>query len=224
MILLVQTFPRAMPAFKRHWPYFTNSGADEIIGIGTTDGGCEWPGGIAFAEIGEDKYISGNHLPNRLIDTVEYGLKHITEHIMVCEYDTLFFNPIRYQEMQHAFAAHLGGFKTWGSIADRFFHNPWLFTRDGAEQFVEEGRKAIADNVCGPKSNAYGTAECSPDVFFGLVCQRLGLEVQYDLWKQFSQNSLDKPGALEDARTAYRHGFDVIHGCKTESELIFITT
>jgi hypothetical protein len=222
MLLLCQTYPGGNDTLKRHWKYFWNSGALETWVITTNDGDCWVPDGITTFKCGKDCYIDGSHLPTRLLDTLEIGLASDYDHILVAEYDVLFFHSIRYQAMEHAVASHRAGSATWGSKARSFYHNPWLFHREFAERFIEEGRKVISEGICTRNPGEPSTPESSPDVFFGLVCERLNQTVQDNLWSQFSQNSFDIPGALVQAREAYRNGIDVIHGVKTKAELDFI--
>lgn len=202
----------------RHWPYFQKSGADELMVIGTTDGYLHVPKGASSMRIGKDCYLDGDHLPLRLVNTFDVLLD--TEHnvLAVTEYDCVYFKPVDVSKMTEGAAAHMAGRKPWGAIGDKFYHPSWYLTRATAEKFVEEGRKVIDEGIC-----KYGSPESSPDVFFGLVLERLQIPVQENLWVEFSRNSFDIPGDLELARLAYRSGFDVIHGCKTEDELTYIT-
>lgn len=217
-LLAIMSYPAGTPTLGRHWDYFKRAGADELYVIGTWEQKDKPdPKEAGYWCIGENKYIWAEHLPNRLLDTLEAMLslgRH--EFIMIAEYDTLFLNPIPIEQMSMRVAAHYAGMKDKG-IA--FYHNPWLFKKDFAQDFIEEGRKVVAEDIC-----KYNTAESSPDVFFGLVCARLGEPVQTDLWIEYSRNSLDVPGHLEEARLAFQEGYDVIHGIKTAAELEFITT
>lgn len=219
-VLAVQVYPKGLDAMFRHWGYFERSGADELIVIGTTDGYFRIPEGATGIRIGKDSYLDGDHLPLRLVNTFDVLLD--TEHdvLAVCEYDTVFFKPVAFDEVARATgaAAHLAGRKPWGAIGDKFYHNPWVLARETAEKFVAEGRRVIEEGIC-----KYGSPESSPDVFFGLVLERLNIQVQENLWVEFSRNSLDCEGDLERARLAYRSDFSIIHGVKTESELSYIT-
>jgi len=222
MILLIHTYPGGSDALLRHWPYFQNSGAKEIWIITTEDGKCVVPDNTITFRIGPDKYIDGSNLPTRLIDTLEVGLASNHDHLLVAEYDVLFFHPIRYKEMEHAVAAPLSGGPTWGSKAQSFSHCPWLFHREFAERFIAEGRRVIEEGICTRERGQASSPESSPDVFFGLVCQRLNQPIQHDLWREYSRNDLTLQGHLEEAREAYRNGVDVLHGIKRAEELAFI--
>jgi hypothetical protein len=222
MLLLLQTYPGGNETLQRHWKYVPNSGTTDVWLITTEGGHCWVPAGFVSFVCGKDSYIDASHLPERLLNTLEIGLASDHEHLLVAEYDCLFFNHIRYQAMEHAVASHRAGSSTWGSKANSFYHNPWLFHREFAERFIEEGRKVISEGICTRGRGQPSTPESSPDVFFGLVCERLNQTVQDNLWSEFSQNSFDIPGTLMQAREAYRSGIDVIHGVKSKSEMEFI--
>lgn len=217
-IMAIHVYPKGLDAMFRHWPYFEKSGADELMVIGTTDGYLHVPKGASHMRIGRDSYLDGDHLPLRLVNTFDVLLD--TEHdvLAVCEYDTVFFKPIRFDQMTEGAAAHMAGRKPWGAIGDKYYHGPWVMTLATTEKFVAEGRRVIEEGIC-----KYGSPESSPDVFFGLVLERLQIPVQENLWVEFSRNSLDVQGDLERARLAYRSGFAVCHGIKHQQELEYIT-
>lgn len=213
LLLAIQSYTKANPVVARHWPYYLNAGANEIHGIGTTDGGCVWPEGTVSVEIGANRYISGKHLPARLLDTIQYCLTTDSSHFCIIEYDVLFFSKI---PEWSGIAAHLAGFKLPNSQASFFIHNPWLIDRPTAEILLEVGRQLIAQEW------PHGCVEGSPDCFLAWVCQEANVPVKFDLMKEFSRNSLDLAGALEDARKARLDGCDIIHGVKSQKELDYI--
>jgi hypothetical protein len=224
MILLVQTYPGGNAAFERHWPYFNKAGATRIVGIGTVDGGCTFPASCEHTLIGQNQYINGSVLPQRLIDTLKFGIAQNDPQIVVCEYDTVFFHHLPIERMEHAVAGYYAGGQTWGSKAKAFFHNPWCFFREAAIKFVEVGQEAINEGVCGyPSKSAFATPEGSPDVFVGYVCEHYGIPIQGNAWKEYSRNDLRGDGYLEEARMAYLGGYDVLHGLKSKEELDYIT-
>ncbi len=189
--------------------------------ITTTNTLCECPPDALRLAIGVDKRLNGPHLPKRLIDTIQ-GLLDVPWRILiVAEYDCLILKRLQVENMNPdaELALYLAGGQTQGSIAQHFYHVPWVFRRDAAIRFVEAGRRILDKGIC-----SYGSPESSPDVFVGLIVERFGFKLQTDLWRQYSRNSFDRPGHLEEARQAYRDGVDVIHGCKTAEELAFITT
>lgn len=214
--LAILTCNRGNDALKRHWPYFLRQEADYNYVITTENTHCEVPEGGHEIKVGVDNYINGSHLPLRLINTLKHLLGTHSEIIIVTEYDTVIFNRIKVENIRKDAAGHLAGnyAQDYG-----FYHNPWVFTRGSARRFADEGVKAVNEGIC-----AEGRYESSPDVFFGIVCYRAGLQVHTDLWKEFSRNSLDRHGDKDLAKRAYRSGVDVIHGIKTKDELDFITS
>ena len=213
LLLAIHSYPGGNDALQRHWPYFQNAGASEIWTIGTEGGGTKAPEGVVY-EIGANSYIDSEHLPNRMLNTLDKMLScEEFDWLMLAEYDTLFVHQIDLSKIEKPVAAHLAGVHP----QCKFYHGPWVMNREFAEAFVTAGRMIVKSGVCN-----YNSRESSPDVFFGLVCQQLGQDVQDDLWTEFSRNSYDIPGDLDEARTAVRNGVDVVHGIKHEHELAYI--
>jgi len=224
-LLAIHSWPGANEIVARHWPYFLKQGADEIWGIGTNDNGCKWPEGIQWQNVGRNSYIDGSHLPQRMLDTLTQMLSlDLWNTLILTEYDTVFFNRIPVENLKHCLAGHYAGGPTWGSKANCFYHNPWVFDRNIVMDFVVEGHDAIKEGICPDRHRGQPpAAECSPDVFFAYIAQRLGYTVQDDLWREYSRNDLKDPERLEGARKAYQDGVDIIHGIKTQDELNYIT-
>jgi hypothetical protein len=227
LLLAIQSYTGANSIVARHWPYYLNSGAKEIHGIGTTDGGCVWPSNVPSVLIGENRYMDGKHLPIRLLDTIEYCLSTDSSHFCIVEYDTLFLRSI---PEWVGIAAHLAGGQTFNSKASTFIHNPWFLDRPTALAVLNVGRELVSQDwpithtwhIRNSEGWGYGCAESSPDVFLAWVCEEAKIPVRYDLMREFSRNSLDRPGALEEARAARLDGVDIIHGVKLQSELDYI--
>lgn len=209
LLLCIHSHAGANERIPVHFPYYENSGADKIIGIGTTDGRCKWPEGVEHVEIGRDGYIDGPHLPQKLIDTMRFMLLLPYERFCIIEWDCLFFHPL--PEFTGMAAFHAGN-QSEGMLAKRFHHCPWAWDYDTGMAFLAEADKAIKE-VSGH--------ECSPDVFFGWVCERAGIEVTQP-WKGFSRNSLDCAGDVELAREAYLDGAVAIHGIKGRRDLDYV--
>lgn len=218
------SYPGGSDALERHWSYFKRQDA-EIWGIGTTDDLCRWPSEMQdHILVGINSYIDGEHLPQRMVDTIYTFLDVEWDTLILLEYDTLILNPIDVKELNSPMASHLTGFGTWGSKVDRFYHNPWVFERTVAYDFVTEGQKAIDHGVCGKRNkNELARPEGSPDVFFAYVADKMAVAVQDDLWTEYTQNDLKHPERLAGAREAFLNGVDIIHGVKTREELDYIT-
>ncbi len=222
--LAIFTYPQGSETLKRHWTYFLNQKADALYSVVTTDvfPRCEVPPDTRTIAVGESGYIDGPRLPNRLLDTIEMLLMRPWSALILTEYDTVFFKPIDLTYLWTV-AGHYAGSQTWGSKAKSFYHNPWVFTRATAAAFLGAGRAAIREGICPGRVSGQGPApECSPDVFFGYVCESLKMPVQKHLWTEYSRNSLDIEGHLGEARDAYQQGVQIIHGIKTQKELEFI--
>lgn len=210
-LLAIHSYPGANEAFARHFPYYEKSGASRIVGIGTTDGKCVFPDGIESVQIGDNKYIHGEHLPRRLIDTIRWCLTQPEDRFCIAEYDVLFLKAI--PSKWTGFAADLTGGQLKDAKAKRFFHSPWMFDKPTGRVIADELERIIADGHC-----QYAWPECSPDVTLGLAADRLDMKVDHSLFRHFTRNSLDIPGDLEKAITAVRDGVDTLHGVKTLAE------
>jgi hypothetical protein len=212
--LAVFTCAKCSQALLRHWPFLLSQFADSNYIITTENTHCDIPEGATSISIGVDSYIDGAHLPERMVNTIARLLNNPWDALILAEYDTLIFNAIPVDHMKSGVASHLAGY-----IHSKlpFYHNPWVLNRETALQFIAEGRKVISEGHC-----QAGSHVASPDVFFGMVFERLEQSVQVNLWTEFSRNSLDREGDLERARKAYQDGVDIIHGVKTERELEYI--
>lgn len=222
VLLCVMTYPGGNETLKRHWPFFLRQEADYYRVITTTEGDCFAPEGVEHSAIGGNKYIDGPHLPNRMLDTIEKLLERNWRHLIMAEYDCLWLKPIKAESVRTV-AGHYAGGPTWGSKTKGFFHCPWVFARESAMEFLKVGRHAIAGGICPDRPRGQGSApECSPDVFFAYCCERANIPVEMAVWLEYSRNSFDLPGHLEEARAAAKAGAHVIHGCKTKDQLDFI--
>jgi hypothetical protein len=215
LLLCVQSWSGATELCARHWPYFQNAGASKIIGIGTDNGLTRFPDGVEVMKIGDDRYLHGNNVCRRLLHTILYCLDQPDyDHFCIAEYDSIFFHAI--PEFT-GIGAHYAGGKVWGSQANAFYHNPWMFDRESGMKLQREMAAILSEGHCG-----YGTPESSPDVFFGWACERSGLTVNQVL-QEYSRNSLDTQEYLDEARNSVQEGVHVVHGIKTEYQLNYIT-
>jgi hypothetical protein len=213
ILLCIHGYPGANEAVQRHWPYFEQSGATRIVGIGTLGGGCEFP--CESVEIGENAYMkirgSDDHLCRRLLDTVKWCLKQPEDKFAIIEYDTL---PLSRMPEWKGISACLTGGRVNGSIATQFFHNPWLFDRASGETLVRALEKVLPESASYPNN--------SPDLFFGLACERANITVGCN-FRLFTRNRLDDPEDLALACKMAREGVHFIHGVKTEAQFNAIT-
>jgi len=213
LLLAIHSYPGANEGVARHWPHYEKSGASKIIGIGTVGGKCKWPEGVHSVEIGADSYIAGDHLPRRLVETMRLMLLLPYERFCIIEWDCLFFHPL--PEFTGMVAFHAGN-NLPGMKAQRFWHCPWAFDFETGSKFVFEAQKIIdAREVEGH--------ECSPDVFFGWVCERAGIDVKQP-WIGYTRNTIESAQDAEDARKAVLAGAMSVHGCKSRATYDYLMT
>lgn len=203
LALAVQTFPGGNETLARHWEHFKRAGADQIIVITTTDGGCVVPENAMSEPIGANIYITGSHLPRRLLRTFQH-LVDMTKADWFCvaEYDVLFFKPIP-RDLPLGLTTHLAGHEMPGHYCKHFYHNPWVCDRDTAMHIVMAGYDLIAK----------GTVDASPDCFMGQIMDVTGIPVHTDILKSYSRNTIHPPWDVE-ARAAVDAGAVCVHGVK----------
>ncbi len=208
-LLAVHSFPGANMGVERHFPYYQKAGADKILGIGTDDGKCKWPAGVDSVNISANSYINGQHLPRRLVETMRLMLLMPFERFCLIEWDCLFFSPLPVFSGMGGFIA---GAQLPGARAKQFVHCPWCWDFDSGMSFVTKADELMKD-VSGH--------ECSPDVFFGWVCQEAGLPVSQP-WDGFTRNTIESARDAEDARVARLAGAMCIHGVKSRATLDYV--
>lgn len=209
LVLAIQSFPGANKTVLRHFPYYEKSGADQIIGIGTSDGKCEWPEGVMVENIGADLYCVGSHLPKRFLRTLEYMLT-MTRHetLAVCEYDTLFFREIP-KDLPIGLTAHYAGGKPAGCHCNQFWHGVWCMDRVTAVMMVQAGYHLIEE----------GKVDPSPDCFIGQIVEAAEIPAHKDILKSYSRNTIHGNQWISEARYAIEHGAVCIHGIKSQEVL-----
>lgn len=207
-LLCIHSYPGANDTVARHWRSYEKFGADRIVGIGTLDNKTTFP--CESVNIGEDGYMKlkgkDDHLCRRLLDTVKWCLTQPEDRFAIIEYDTI---PLRKMPKWKGVNASLTGGKVNDSKARSFYHNPWLFDRAAGEKLV------CALEAVLPESAEYPNN--SPDLFFGLACERAGIRVECK-FTLFTRNSLDAPGDLDLAVEAAVSGAHVVHGVKEAFE------
>ena len=209
--LLVQSCVSANQTVARHFPYYEKAGCDQIIGVLTTGGRCEWPGNNSI-EIGRDSYVDGDHLCRRLVDTVQAGIDAGATEIVVIEYDVCFFRALP-DRMPSGLVMNATGGWSEGFRGRRYFHPPWMMDLDTAYRVVEAGREMLAD---GDIEKGF------PDRFIGRLAERYDVPVHEAWFQNYTQNSLDQPEYLKQARQARLSGCHMIHGFKSKAQLEYV--
>jgi len=205
LIMGVQSCPGGNDALKRHWPYFELAGADEIIGIGTTDGGCWFPPKIRTELIGPNLYIVGQHLPSRLIRTFEHLMMLNSDLLCVSEYDILFHKPIP-RDLPRGLTTHLAGGKPAGAYCNVFYHGPYICDRETAHRIIQFGNELLATKK----------HDASPDLFLGHVCELAELQVHTDILGSYSRNTIHGGAWIKEAKESRLNGGVCCHGVKDE--------
>ena len=211
-LLCIQTYPGANDAVMRHYPYYERAGADKILGVTTIGGGCYWPT-ANVVEIGPNRYVSGSHLCNRLLDTIAAALERGASEIIAAEYDTLFFKPLPL--LPPGLTMNRKGGGSDGFKGSAFYHGPWCMEAHTGAKVVEFGREMIKR---GDIERGF------PDRFIGLLAEQAGITVNESVFTSYTQNTLDRPEFLEQARQAVKDGATAVHGVKTQAQLEAIIT
>lgn len=209
LLLAVQAYPGCSHRLEAHWPFYEKAGADQIIGIGTEGGLCKWPVGVESVKIGHDEYINAGHLPKRLIDTMRFMLCLDFDRFMIAEWDVLFFKAV--PEFNGMVGFHAGN-QLPGMRAEKFYHWPIGFDVETGTKFLTKADELL------PLVSGH---ECSPDVFFGWVCQEANIPVSQP-WIGFTRNTIESPQDAELARQARLSGAMAIHGVKSRVTLDFV--
>jgi len=204
LALAIQTFPRANDALRRHWPNFLKAGADEMLVISTTCGKCWTPDGVLSEMIGADLYITGGHLPSRLLRTFQRLRDTKADWFCVAEYDVLFLKSIP-RDLPEGLTAHLAGGKPAGCHCNAFYHGPWCCDRETADTIVQCGYEILASKQF----------DASPDCFLGQIVEKAQIPVHTDILKSYSRNTIHAPWD-DEALEAVRNGAVCVHGVKTE--------
>ena len=210
MILLVQSYPGANDAVKRHYPLWNAQGFERIIGVGTDGGGCTWPGGMESCLIGKDSYIDRDVLPRRLIDTMSFALSlGGWQEAAIIEYDTLLFKQFP-SPLPIGLSAHLAGGRHHDLKGTAFYHNPWVAPRQVWQQIRNAGQSMI---------DRGDIEDGSPDTFLGWLVESYGIPVFSNTWFGYSRNTIHTPEWIAEAREARLRGATAIHGVKTKEVL-----
>jgi hypothetical protein len=166
--------------------------------------------------VGTNSYIKGDNLPRRILDTAAYLLSQPNwREAAIIEHDTVVFKQIPSVLNEDGLHAHLAGYWVPGFKAKKYFHNAWVCNRGSWDLILKRGRQMIyeADYERG-----------FPDYFLGWLCERFNIPTYDKTFYEYSQNTIQGPVALAQAREAYRAGCHVIHGIKNKATLDYIVS
>lgn len=224
-LLVVLSYSKANEMLVRHWPYFLKADAD-IMGVGREDTDCRFPKErlVWEAKIGKDSYVNGDNLPNMHVRAMSCALSMTYDegadnpqpytHICLTEPDAIFLKPLPLH-LGGLMATYCGG-KSPGFYGNAFFHGPWYVDRYTAEKFVAGGQAML-------KCDLFELG--FPDRFWGLWQELYGVKFHpLNPAYSYSQNRLDRPQYIQEAREAIARGIGYLHGVKTQEELSAVMT
>lgn len=192
---------------KSHWENYKLSGMD-ILGVNTVDKPFTWPEGAPSVNIGKDGgwRVSHSNLPNRLRDTIKTCLESDYDEFFITECDCMFFRPC--PTLPGSITSLRAGGpcpKNWKVKCIYFYHPPWWMDRDGA---------TLIEGEMGRLIDRSEFERGSPDLFFGLACERLKIKpTQPNTW---SCNGDDFKNRVKQAFKAAESGIFFMHGVKEE--------
>lgn len=218
-LLTILSYVRANDIVRRHWDYYLKADCD-IVGIGRETTSCEWPCKVgerrlvAVQNIGEDSYVHGDNLIRLHIDTLDYLLSLAGDytHFALTEPDAIFLKPLAPECPVYGLRATLQGGRSPGFLGSFFCHGPWILDRHAATYAVNSARRMLKVGLI---------EQGFPDRFWGLLCDLYDLP--YSKFNGYSQNRLDTPQFIENARQAIAGGCAAIHGIKSQEELRAVT-
>lgn len=211
-LLVVFSHSTANDLIARHWPFYLNAECD-ILGVGREDTQCLWPTSyrlIGTVNIGKEGYAQGDDLPRRLVRTWEHCLRLPYDEFVIIEADCIILKPI--PQLAPGLHGALVGHRSAGYHAADFYHPPWGSDRETTKLLVKYGHRLLN---CGLYENGF------PDRWLGLL--RELYDIPFTPTDTYSQNRLDMPQYIADARKAIADGKWAIHGVKTEAELKAVT-
>lgn len=208
-LLAIMAYPQADATLRMLWKGYKLA-ADAMVGICPDSGIVKWPEPIDEVRSGPNDFWMQEKemLPRRLVATLKHFLT--TDHSDCCiiEYDTLILE--RLPSHPGGFVTHLAGGQLNDAECSQFFHTPWWPDRASAEVMLPCMEELIESGIC--KRSCHG----SPDVFMGLVVQRLSLP-----WTDsntFSAHAIEN-GWKEPAKRAFLNGCKFFHGVKKQRHI-----
>ena len=218
-LLVILSYAKANDMVARHWPWYLKADCD-ILAVGRENSICNFPmeRRIGHIRIGKDSYVNGDNLIKYHLGALEHCLtepnirQNKYTHFYLTEPDAIFLKepPL----VGEGLRGTLSGGHSIGFHGSRFFHGPWIFDIATAISVVFYGHRMV---------NA-GLIELGfPDRFYGLLCDLYTDVKFYPLSNTYSQNRIDRPEFVQQARQAIEDGCWYIHGLKTQDELHAVT-
>lgn len=215
-LLMVLSYQKANQMLERHWPYLLKADCD-IVGVGRINTICKFPSQrlIYQMDSGLDSYVNGDNLPRLFLSAVNrfaYAPElHQYDTAIILEPDTIFLKPP--PPHPGGLAAVLAGGNSPGFHGTQYFHPVWRVDRETAKLMVEYGERMLQ---CGLIELGF------PDRFIGLMVDLY--DIPWTPFPEYSQQSLDTPTKIQQAREAIIEGAVAIHGVKTFDQLQAVTS
>jgi len=219
-LLVVLAHSKASDALARHWPWLLKGECD-ILGVGREDTTTIWPAEkgqdnfIGEIRVGAESYASGQNHITRYLDVLRWCTDHVAhQRFCVIEYDCLIFKPLSLVAFKPGLLTTCAGGRSEGFRGSLFFHTPWWCDRTTACDIMRYGGRMLRAGL-----DERGFL----DRWLGLLADLYDLRVQdfVDFW--YTQNTIDTPEKIAEARRAIIAGAWGLHGCKTAAQLEAIT-
>lgn len=214
---VIQSYPGGSHDLRFLWPWTKrHAGFNDVLVTGPK--GTWHPPEAAFFECGRDAYVDGEHLPKKLVDSVEAGLRMFPQAtwITVEEYDCWHPRDFVRSVPEGVMCGLRCGGQIQGCESHFYMHWPVSATRVTWERWPPFARMLLNQ-----RRYELGT----PDAFLALACEVAGIAPKFDCWHGFSRNTIhglnpanpNQPDFLPAARQAYLDGAVAFHGVKSST-------
>jgi hypothetical protein len=198
------------------WRWYERAGCD-ILGVGRFDTRVLWPVSprlVATLDSGAESYVCGDNHLKRFLSTLEYFLvEPLVRHydaILVTEYDVIFPRPL--PAHTGGLITALAGHRSEGFLSENFYHSPWWVDRPTANAMLTFGQRLLKLQMI-----EHGFI----DRWIGLLAELYDIPVTAA--NAYTQNSIDRPQFISEAREAITKGAYCVHGLKTMDQVRAVT-
>jgi hypothetical protein len=218
-LVVVLTHPEARPILEMNLPWMARSGCDIAVvhHAGTLQ--RNWMNNeIRYhVEIGGPPDSTPNRWLDRFLDVLQWCVSSSDadgySNFLLCESDCIFLRPI--PGTFGGIAATLAGHKSEGFLAETFWHCPWLFSFDAAQEFLRRARIMLNFNL---------TEHGFIDRFLGAYSELYNVPIlNLADGQTYSRNTIEGYAQIQEARKAIAEGAWFLHGIKSPVVLEQIT-
>ena len=212
-ILLVFGYGGAQAMFDRHLPYFLRGEADIMV-VSPSDSPLAVPANVMGFTWGVSQHY-GHSLMERHERAISAAIGMGYETICCIEADSIVLKEIPNPSTGNGIDCFLfnndpaSGFK-----AKQYMHWPWLMSRDTAVCLATSLRWALKRGEI---------EQGFPDRMAAFAAEFVNIPLIHSPNLSYSQNRLDTPQKMQEARMAIANGAVCIHGLKTAQELEELT-